>query len=254
MAFYRLGIRNYKPRRHYWRALLLFGVIIVALAYGWVSLGLFRKIFTINSNASNSSGEYVRTAESYPIETANRPTLGNLPSDLVIVEFTRYQCLECQAQSELIRQIVSLYDGRIRYTIRDYPDPADEWSVRLAEAVACANDQGKFWIMHDRMAVRPHLTDQTLLDSIAQGIGLDMASFKSCFDGRTHQEQVRQDIADGRVAGVTSTPSLFINGRLIKGPIVEAELFRIIDSIYPDLKSLHENLRDSNIVESTSAT
>jgi protein-disulfide isomerase len=190
----------------------------------------------------------------YSVEVAERPALGDPTVELVIVEFTGYQCESCQAQSELIRRVVSIYNGSIRYVMRDYPPETDDWSVRLAEAAACANDQGKFWIMHDRMAVRPKIADQALLESIAQSAGLDMDLFKSCFDGREHQDQVRQDIIDGKKYGVVAAPTIFVNGRLIKGPVTEDELYKIIDSVYPNLKSLHENLSQPEIVDSTTST
>ena len=163
-----------KNNRHFLRAAIIIVVVLIVIGYGFVSLVLYRKMFTANSNTQTNTSEYARTESTYPVEVAGWPSLGNATAELVIVEFSGYQCETCQTQSELIRRIVSLYDGSIRYILRDYPSETDDWSVRLAEAAACANDQGKFWIMHDRMAVRPKIADWALLESIAQSAGLDM--------------------------------------------------------------------------------
>jgi protein-disulfide isomerase len=244
-----------KQTRHYWRIAIFVVIVIGALAYGWVSLGLFKKLATSDTNTTSSVlGDYVRSEKDYPVEAVERPKLGDPSAQLVIVEFTGYQCASCQAESELIRQVVSLYNGRIGYILRDYPTKDDEWSVRLAEAAACANDQGKFWIMHDRMSVRPLIPDRALLDTIAQGAGLDMESFKSCFDGRNHQARIRQDVLDGQSFGVVSAPTMFVNGRMIQGQITEAELYKIVDTIYPELKSLHENITEPEVEVPTSST
>ena len=63
-------------------------------------------------------------------------------------------------------------------------------------------------------------------------VGLDIAKFNTCFDSRKYKDEIEGDRADGIAAGVTGTPSFFINGRPVEGalpfekfqPVIEQEL------------------------------
>lgn len=241
--------------KHFRRNTIIIVIILLTLAYGWAVLLLFRRLNNVSSQNKNATtGDYSRNGASYTVEAADRPSLGDTSADMVIVEFTRYQCETCQTESEMIRQAVSLYDRRIRYIVRDYPVQSNEWSGRLSEAAACAGDQGKFWIMHDRMIGTPSIPDQTKLNSIASGAGLDMVQFDSCFSGRKYQDQIRQDLADAQTFGVTTAPTMIINGRILSHPVTEETFYNIIDSIYPSLTTLHQNINQTEEDSPVSST
>ncbi|MFA6198534.1 MAG: thioredoxin domain-containing protein [Patescibacteria group bacterium] len=247
--------KTHRQGRHFWRNAIIIVIIVLTLAYGWAVLFLFRHLNNASSRNDNTTiYDYSRNGASYSVEAADRPSLGDTSADMVIVEFARYQCETCQTKSEMIRQAVSLYDGRIRYIVRDYPAQDDEWSGRLSEAAACAGDQGKFWIMHDRMMGTPSIPDQTKLNGIAVGAGLEMAQFDSCFSGRKYQDQIRQDLADAQTFGVTTAPTMIINGRILSHPVTEEIFYNIIDSIYPSLTTLHQNINQTEEENPVSST
>ena len=67
-----------------------------------------------------------------------------------------------------------------------------------AQAPAITNDDIKAW---------------------AKEVGLDQGKFNSCFDANTHQAKVDKDLADGQTAGVTGTPTFYINGIQLVGAL-----------------------------------
>jgi len=94
------------------------------------------------------------------------------------------------------------------------------FALKAAEASLCANDQGKFWQLHDAM-----FADQTRLavndlKLTARRLGLDGTEFDNCLDSGRHAAQVQNDLKEGQRVGLTGTPTMFINGIIVDGGAV----------------------------------
>ncbi len=100
---------------------------------------------------------------------------------------------------------------------------------KAAEASLCAEDQGKFWEMHDLMFEEQSKLGVADLKDKAQRLGLDTGEFEQCLDSGKYQEQVQEDVMAGVQAGVTGTPAVFINGRFLNGAQPYEALAEIID-------------------------
>ena len=84
-----------------------------------------------------------------------------------------------------------------------------------------AERQGKFWEFHDRLFENYNrLNDQTI-GQIASALNLDLVEFEKSMRDPAIEEKIRQDVYDGRQAGVNSTPSVFINGRRLRNRSLE---------------------------------
>jgi protein-disulfide isomerase len=59
---------------------------------------------------------------------------------------------------------------------------------------------------------KDHITDA------AQRIGLNMLQFHQCMNSNKYIDEIEKDFNDGIKAGVSGTPTFFINGRTIIGP------------------------------------
>jgi len=112
---------------------------------------------------------------------------------------------------------------------RQFPLNIHPRAQKAAEASLCADDQGKFWEMHDAMFADQRKLEVADLKAKAGSLGLDQAQFDQCLDSGKHAAKVAADLADGQRAGVTGTPALFINGRFINGAVPFADLARVID-------------------------
>ena len=93
-------------------------------------------------------------------------------------------------------------------------------SVWAAAASECADEQGRFWDYHDLLFTytagrgRGVFTKPNLKLYAAQ-LGLDEGSFASCVDSRRYEDWVGAQTELGRQRGVSSTPTLFVNGRRV---------------------------------------
>ena len=80
-----------------------------------------------------------------------------------------------------------------------------------------ANDQGKFWEMHDKMFANQQALDRPSLEKYAEELGLNMSKFKAALDSGKFKDKVDSDAKEGAAVGATGTPTFFINGTKVVG-------------------------------------
>ena len=93
----------------------------------------------------------------------------------------------------------------------------------------CANDQGKFWEMHDSMFQNQQALEVASLKEQAAKIGLNAETFNACLDSGKHAAAVKADQEAGAAAGVSGTPAMFVNGRFISGAVPLEQITQIVD-------------------------
>lgn len=145
-----------------------------------------------------------------------------------VVEFIDYQCPACEAYYRNVTgKLVHDYSGRITLITRNFPLPVHPLAVPAARAAEAAAMQGKYREMYDKLygdyqswAVQPdgqHVSSdakraQARFDAYARELGLDLGRFHRDMASPAVQQRIDRGEADGRKAGVTSTPTLFVNG------------------------------------------
>ena len=102
-------------------------------------------------------------------------------------------------------------------------------AFKASEAAHCAGDQGKYWEMHDRMFANQQALDVAALKKSAADLGLDADKFATCLDAGKYTDKVRAGMQEGTALGVGSTPTVFINGRLLTGAQPYEAFRQIID-------------------------
>jgi protein-disulfide isomerase len=157
------------------------------------------------------------------------PVRGPANAPIEIVEWSDFQCPFCQRVGPSIEQVFKTYGDRVKLVYREYPLPNHPNARPASEAGQCANEQGKFWPMHDKMFASQQRLGTNDLKQYASELGLDTAKFNACFDSHKYAQVVEADIAAGNEAGVNGTPALFINGRMISGAQPFEVFKKIID-------------------------
>lgn len=164
------------------------------------------------------------------------PMLGNPSAPVTFVEFGDFQCPFCGRFFKTTEpQIIDAYvkTGKIKFVYRDFAflGQESEWAAMAAE---CANEQGKFWAYHDYLYNHQAGENQgafakASLKGFAAALGLDTAKFNQCLDSDKYLDEVKKDTAAGRAAGVSGTPSSFVNGRIIVGALPFDQFKTVID-------------------------
>lgn len=172
-------------------------------------------------------------ASTVPSESLRRPdshTLIEAPGGKVtVVEFLDYQCPSCAAYyKNLTKQIEKEYAGRINFITRNFPLQVHTLAMPAAQAAEAAALQGKYQEMYrslyenyESWAVAPDgqslSHDEQLarirFDDFARQIGLDLDRFHRDMASPQVAERIGADQADGEKAGVSGTPTIFINGK-----------------------------------------
>jgi protein-disulfide isomerase len=164
-----------------------------------------------------------------PIERpqADGTTLGDANAPVLVEVWEDFQCPACQSYSEQIEPLVVqnyVATGKARYVFRHWPfiddNSATRESDQSANASMCAMEQGRFWDYHDIVFAnwdgenRGAYSDKRLV-AFAESLGLDMEQFNACFEENEYKDWISQDQADGTAAGVTGTPSVFVDGQIL---------------------------------------
>ncbi len=148
---------------------------------------------------------------------------------VTIVEFGDFRCGFCIKIQPVLAELERSYRGQIRFVYRHLPLGGNAQSRLIAEAAMAAGEQGKFWLMHDRLFATEGQMDRPVLEQLARELGLDQKKFAASLDKRRFELDVSRDAADGARLGVRGTPTFFINGAPLVGARPEADFRALID-------------------------
>ncbi|HJQ82976.1 MAG TPA: DsbA family protein, partial [Candidatus Binatia bacterium] len=156
---------------------------------------------------------------------------GDPAAKVAIVEFSDFQCPYCVQAFRDLRDLVRSRP-EVSLVFRHYPlDATCNTQVkrtmhpdacRAACAAECAGRQGRFWEFHDVLFENNEHLERDDLFRYAREMGLDLAAFRACLDDPSTRARVGDDVAAATRAGVTSTPTIFFNGRTIEGALDRA--------------------------------
>ena len=162
---------------------------------------------------------------SLTVRGAEPPALGPAGAPVTVEVFCDFLCPNCAEARPALRRLVDAHRGRVRFVLRDFP--VHPLSGQVAEAAACAGDQGRFWEMRTFLYDRQRRLSEAAVREEAGRLGLDGARFGLCLASRVHAAAWQRDLARGRSLGVSGTPSFLVGSRLLEG-FNEAELARAI--------------------------
>jgi len=162
--------------------------------------------------------------ERFHVTLGDAPVRGPANAPVTIVMFSDFECPYCQRAHEITRQLEAEYDGKIRIAYKAFPLDFHGDALVAAMAARTAQSQGKFWQFHDLLFSQQGL-EQSKLESYARRVGIDVGTLRRDLDTLEYGPEVRRDMRQGRKLGVSSTPTFFINGRVLRGA-KSTEVFR----------------------------
>jgi protein-disulfide isomerase len=169
---------------------------------------------------------YVKGAEGAPVE---------------ITEYADYQCPFCQTFATLQMPTIEerlIKTGRLRWRYRDFPLQQHPYSRIAAHSAACADEQGKFWPQHERIYEgQSDWSDSRkgadIFRRYARELGLDLGRYDACMAAGKYAGRIQASYDEGARAGVSSTPTLLVGGRLYQGRFDSDAITRLVDSLAP---------------------
>ena len=168
-------------------------------------------------------------------------TLGNPNAPVKILEFGDFECPQCGRFSTLTEPDLRknlIETGEVYFTYYDFPLQMHKNTRAASNAAACADEQGKFWQMHDKLfdtqdQWNGEATDDPgkLFAQYADELGMNPTAWQSCFDSRRYQKRISANEAEALRRNVNATPSFIIGNKLYAGALGYDEMKAIVDSV-----------------------
>ena len=128
----------------------------------------------------------------------------------------------------IFEQVLDKYPDTVIVVFKHYPLSFHNQALPAALAAMAAGEQGKFWEYHDELFINQNSLSSEKYLEIAQSLGLDLKKFSLDMMWPSLRQKIELDIADAKKAGVTGTPTIFVNGRKLKKRDF-AEISRLIE-------------------------
>ena len=158
------------------------------------------------------------------LEDSTSPFLGPISAPITIVEFADFKCSVCKTTYPIMHKINTNFKDKVKIIFRNFPiESAHPGANKLAQLGVCANEQDKFWEIHDYLFTNqselPTTIDNSYLLNVGEKLGLDVKKLTLCIDNNKTVSKVNDDFSLGSSLGLQGTPTFFINGEMVEGEV-----------------------------------
>lgn len=119
----------------------------------------------------------------------------------------------------------------MKLVFKNFPLSYHPFARKGAAAALAAHQQEKFREFHEKLFENYKALNDAVIQAIAVQLGLDLERFNRDMTTASVQGMINRDVMDARTLGVRATPTVFINGKLVKErstgafvSVIEAEL------------------------------
>jgi protein-disulfide isomerase len=216
------------PGRAFWIAI---GVLVVlgVTGLGWM--------------ASRPKVQTTRLDPNLPAMKAEGYLLGSPTAPVEVIEFADFECPACGqfatlTEPDVRTRLVNTGQVRIRYI--DFPLPMHKNTWDASNAAACADEQGKFWEMHDMLFANQDRWNGEATSSpkgafkgYAQSIGLDVPKWEACYDADRYRSRIASNRAEAERRHIESTPTFIIGGKVVPGTMSYDQFMKYVNDAKP---------------------
>ncbi|MGZ5437395.1 MAG: DsbA family protein [Pyrinomonadaceae bacterium] len=206
---------------------IIIGIVLIA---GITAIVIFSRQRGDNAGAFATNNQQTQTTASTSSATPqSSPTPAGfakpnvkVSSPVVLEEYGDYQCPPCGMLYPVLKEIEHEYGDQLRVVFRHFPlTKIHKHAMMAAQAAEAARNQGKFSQMHDRLYGTQNgwkdLADaRPTFIGYARELGLNVERFSREMDSPEVQQRIISDMQRGSGVGVTGTPTVFIEGQMLR--------------------------------------
>jgi protein-disulfide isomerase len=174
---------------------------------------------------------------------------GDKNARVALIEYSDFECPFCGGyEREIYPQIFENYikTDKVRLFYRDLPLPMHPHAMQAARAAHCANEQGKYWEMHDSLFAKQNaLSDPALLDR-AKTLALNADEFAACLSSDRYADDIQKSVTEAQKAGIGATPTFFIGTIDSNGDVVNIIKQIVGARPYSDFQAALDEVLKSN--------
>ena len=155
--------------------------------------------------------------------------LGDSTAPVQVMEYADFECPACGNFAALTEPDIRkslIQTGKVSWRYYDFPLPMHKNTWDASNAAACADEQGKFWEMHDMLFANQDRWNgeatrnpKPQFKGYAQSLGLDMPKWEACYDADRYRSRVASNRAESERRHVESTPTFIIGGKMVAGAL-----------------------------------
>lgn len=149
------------------------------------------------------------------VKTGDSAFIGHKDAPVTIMLFTDFECPYCRQIPAIMEKVLKKNQDSVKLVLKNLPLRMHKFAEQAARAALAAKEQGKFWEFHDELFSKRKL-DATVINGIAIKLGLDMDAFNRDRMSSKITNQLRKEMQEAEVAGISGTPAIYINGRKLK--------------------------------------
>ena len=159
------------------------------------------------------------------ISADDDPAFGSAAAPVTVVMFSDFQCPACARTHPVLKKVIAEYGGKVRYVVRDFPlENIHQNAFIAALAANAAQRQGKYVEFIEILYKNQDALDRASLVKHAANAGLNVKQFELDLASENAAAEIRKDVADGTTYGVNGTPTIFVNGIMVRH--LSADAFR----------------------------
>lgn len=205
-------------------------IALVALLTAGAAIMLYR--VKMGATSAGSAG-LVRQEQEGDYKGLHAEGPKNAPVTLEL--FGDFQCPPCATASVVLDKLRREYGSKLRVVYSEFPLQMHRFALPAAMAAEAAGLQDHFWEMHDLIYQYQTVWSQAsdpgpLFAGYAQSLGLDMTRFAADAKSEELLLRIKKESDAGVARGVKNTPTIFINGKEVRGVFNEDTLRGLIDS------------------------
>ncbi len=195
--------------------MIIAGIICVVLLAG--GAWLYQRSAPTNTLAENMEA-LVRENSIKTMATSSKVT---------VVEFGDYQCPACAYIAPGIQELKEIYKDQVTFVFRDFPLNIHKNAVKAAQMTYIAHEQGKYWEMHNKLYASQteweNLDDPSdMFISYAEALGMNKEGIKEKLATDIYVDRIKDDLRDGELVGVNSTPTFYVGNTIIRTADINA--------------------------------
>jgi protein-disulfide isomerase len=203
-------------------------------------IALAAVVFIAYQMTQAKSSGVITIDASTPVPEASGYLMGNAAAPVQIIEFGDFECPACGSFATLTEPDVRkrlIETGQASFRFLDFPLPihANTWDASMA--AACANEQGKFWEMHDqifatqdRWATQATNRPKAVFSRLARELLLNEKQWDDCYDSQKYKLNIEANRREGERRLVQSTPTFVIGNKQFLGALGFDQLKAYVDS------------------------
>ena len=188
---------------------------------------------SVKAREAQPDSSTARTARApehrHALDLQGIPILGESSAPMSLVVFTDFACPFCSRLKGTLDQVRRDYPNQVKIAFRHLPTKPEARSSVAHLAAIAAERQGSFWQMHDLILENPRKLTRLQMIENARALGLNMRSFEADLEDESLASVMDRDRLEADRLGVSRPPTLFLNGKMIRGAQPYANLRAFIE-------------------------